>query len=78
MSVITYRSVDPGDESVKYVCEHAYVTGPYLAESGPSQFDAETVLCLDCMNRLSAGEKEERVHAPNRSKMQSLGSLLIH
>ena len=73
-----YRSVDAADESVKYVCEHIYVTGAYVAEWGPSEAEAETILCLDCINKLTAGEKEERVHVPNAFKMHSLKSALIH
>jgi hypothetical protein len=52
--VITYRSVDQNKNAVKYVREHAYVTGPYLAEWGPADVDAETDLCLNCINRLNA------------------------
>jgi len=78
MSLATYRSVNAADESVKYVCEHIYIAGAYAAKWGPSEIDAETILCLDCMNRLTAGEKEERVHVPNAFKMHSLRSALIH
>jgi hypothetical protein len=78
MSVNTYRCVDSGSDEIKYVCEHAYVTGPYIAEWGPADSLAETVLCLPCLNRMSAGEKEIRDHAPNNYKMHAFRASSIH
>ena len=78
MLVITYRSVDESSDAVKYVCEHAYVIGPYVAEWGPTDVDAETVLCLNCINRLNECEEEVRVHAPNPHKMQMIETSTIH
>jgi hypothetical protein len=72
MSLITYRCVEPGGDEIKYVCEHAYVTGPYTAVWGPADSAAETVLCLPCLNRMRDGVKEIRNHAPNAYKMYAL------
>jgi hypothetical protein len=77
MSILTYRSVDPKDEAVKYVCEHAYATGMYLAKSGLSKTGAETVLCLACVEKMNAGDQELRIDCPISHPIRSV-SAVIH
>jgi hypothetical protein len=64
MSILTFRSIDPKDDAVKYVCEHAYARGLYLAQSGPAKSAAETVLCVACVEQINKGDQELRIDGP--------------
>jgi len=77
MSILTYRSVDPTDEAVKYVCEHAYAAGMYYVKSGPPKSAAETVLCPACVEKMNTGDQELRIENPILRPIPSV-SAVIH